>query len=395
MVELIPWQASDWVNRGGELLARDPRLAQRLIQQGLREIPEEAIPYFNLGIALHQQKHIGAAIRAYRQSLALANAPFLEASNNLAQDLLLAGAFAEGWELYERRLQTAKHDNSYFEALAGPAWQGFGDPRPMGELILLAEQGFGDTLQFCRLALALEKQGVAITLFCQPALVAFLQAGSALRHVTDQIDSEAITPATRWCPLMSLPHRLGIVSSNIPFSHSYLKADPDRVAQWGFQLGRRAGHRLVALHWQGNPNHEGSLYSRGRSMRFEQWLPLADVPGVEFVSIQKGAGSEQVRPGAGLPLVAGQAAFDASLDFRDTAAVLANCDLLISADSGVVHLAAALGIPTWVALRWIPEWRWLIHGERSAWYDSVRLFRQPSDNNWAPVVQKITEELAA
>ena len=128
-------------------------------------------------------------------------------------------------------------------------------------------------------------------------------------------------------------------------------------------------------------------------MSFDQWLPLKDLEGVEFVSIQKGAGSEQLRTDAGLSFVAGQGDFDASFDFRDTGAVLANCDLLISADSGVVHLAGALGVPTWVPLRWIPEWRWLLDGEATHWYDSVRLFRQPRNGDWDSVVDRIKGEL--
>ena len=127
MAFLSSWQPVDWVNRGGELLASDPRLAQRLIGQGLRSIPEEAIAYFNLGIALHQQGRIAGAIRAYQTCLALPGAPSEQASNNLAQDLLLAGEFKAGWALYECRLQTAKHNNrdqcnQYYHVFPGKRW---------------------------------------------------------------------------------------------------------------------------------------------------------------------------------------------------------------------------------------------------------------------------------
>jgi hypothetical protein len=387
------WDPADWVNRGGELLGHDPRLAQRLIGQGLQGIPQEAIAWFNLGIALHQQRRIDAAIRAYRRCLALPGAPLAAASNNLAQDLLLNGQFHEGWQLYERRLQGPKHDNRYFDRIDGPAWRGFSDPRPCQRLVLVAEQGFGDTLQFCRLAWSLEQRGITTVLFCQPALVPLLQASTTLPSVCCEAPAELFDGRTRWCPLLSLPQRLGLDATNIPLAEGYLRADPARVAQWGHWLQRRPGHRLVALHWQGNPKHEGSLYSRGRSMTLEQWLPLAQLPGVEWVSIQKGPGSEQLERQGALPLVAGQGRVSASLDFRDTAAVLAHCDLLISADSGVVHLAGTMGVPTWVALRWIPEWRWLLNGDRSPWYTSVRLFRQTSDGDWISVVQRIAAEL--
>ena len=147
------------------------------------------------------------------------------------------------------------------------------------------------------------------------------------------------------------------------------------------------------MHWQGNPRHEHSLYSRGRSLPFKELLGLRRLEDVEFVSIQKGAGSEQLRLNQGLNFVKGQEQVSASMDFLDTAAILANCDLLISADSAVVHLAGAMRIPTWQALRWIPEWRWGLQGSQTPWYASVRLFRQGHPGDWAGVVEAIRQEL--
>ena len=124
-----PGDPAMWVNHGASLIANDPHVAQRLIQHGIKHIPEEALCWFNLGLALHHQGNIPAAIRSYRHSLALPDPPWIEASNNLGQDLLLIGAFPEGWELYERRLQQPRFDNRYFEEHAGSAWTGFDDPR--------------------------------------------------------------------------------------------------------------------------------------------------------------------------------------------------------------------------------------------------------------------------
>ncbi len=342
---------------------------------------------------MHQQRRIPAAIRAYQQALALSSPPLAAASNNLAQDLLLEGKFAEGWSLYERRLEQPRYNHSFFENAGGPAWQGWRDPRPCRRLVLVAEQGFGDTLQFCRLAFMLKQRGIAPLLFCQPALVPLLQEGSALPVVTSEAGSHLFDGHTLWCPLLSLPHRLQLQYDSIPLAQGYLQADPERVAEWRHQLGRQPGRRLIALHWQGNPKHEGSLYSRGRSMTLEHWRPLAQMPGIELVSIQKGVGSEQLTRHPDWPWVAGQSAVSASHDFRDTAAVLANCDLLISADSGVVHLAGALGHPAWVALRWVPEWRWGLRGSTSPWYESLRLIRQSNDGDWNSVVTQVCRTL--
>ena len=113
---------------------------------------------------------------------------------------------------------------------------------------------------------------------------------------------------------------------------------------------------------KGNPEHEQSLYSRGRSLPFDEWLALQNTRRLEFVSIQKGQASEQLKTDQGLNFVSGQKTVSKSMDFCDTAAVIANCDLVITSDSSVAHLAGAMGVPTWLALRWVPEWRWGLQG---------------------------------
>ncbi|MCP9775635.1 glycosyltransferase family 9 protein [Cyanobium sp. WAJ14-Wanaka] len=388
----MSWTPADWINRGGELLATNPAMAQRWLGRGIQALPAQAVGYYNLAIGLHQQGHIAAAIRAYQICLQLPGAPLQEAHNNLSQDLLLAGRWEEGWALYRQRFQRKPGNYPHFLRLFGPPH--WGPLKPDGTMLLMGEQGLGDTLQFCRFALELQAKGIKPILLCQPTLVPLLREGSDLQHVEAALDAEKLQPEQpNWLPLLDLPACLGCNPREIAHSQGYLRADPGRISRWHRLLQRRPGHRLIALHWQGNPSHEKSLYSRGRSMDFHHWLGLAPVEGVEFVSIQKGAGSDQLRLDAGLPFVDGQAAVDASMDFRDTAAVLANCDLLISADSGVVHLAGALGLPTWVALRKVPEWRWGPSGEHTPWYSSLRLFRQPSDGDWASVVAQMRSQL--
>ena len=165
-----------------------------------------------------------------------------------------------------------------------------------------------------------------------------------------------------------------------PYSKGYLSINAQRINSSRQKLTRTPVKKLIALHWQGNPWHEHSLYSRGRSLAFVRLLELRQLGDVEFVSIQKGEGSEQLRLNQGLTFVRGQAQVSASMDFLDTAAVLANCDLLISSDSAVVHLAGAMGIPTWLILRWIPEWRW---GQRVNTHLGMTAydFRQPNDED--------------
>ena len=386
------WRAHDWMNRGSELLDRDPRLAKRLLAQGLQIDPNEAVAWFNLGIGLHQQRRISGAIRAYRHCLNLPHNKETEqaARNNLGQDLLLLGHWQEGWDHYAQRFERKPGNYPLLERALGPSHKGpLSADKPV---LLMSEQGFGDTLQFSRYALHLQQQGFDVTLLSQPALVPLLRDYVGLNHVVDRIESEIwVKREPVWLPLLNVLPTLQAQALWAPFSSGYLRIESGLVKRWSNLLKRKSGQRLIALHWQGNPSHEHSLYSRGRSLLFEELLNLGKLPDVEFVSIQKGFGSEQLQTNRGLNFVAGQASVNESMDFKDTAAILANCDLLISSDSAVVHLAGAMGIPTWLALRWIPEWRWGMEGERTTWYDSVRLFRQPQDGNWNAVMSAMTE----
>lgn len=386
------WPAANWLNQGGALIAHDPALGQRFIGEGIKRLPELGLAWFNLGLALHQRKRIPAAIRAYRQALRCQDAPRNEAFNNLAQDLLLNGQFQEGWKLYEHRLQRqpVERYSSYLQNFGQP-WQGFEDPRPCEALILVAEQGFGDTLQFCRLIPTLQSLGLRTNFVCQEPLAGLLRHGSRIGTISLMLGNHA--PHTRWCPLLSLPQRLNLNAGTIPTPEGYLQPCARRINAWAQQLQRTPGKRLIALHWQGNPKFERKLYSKGRSMPFEAWLGLRDLKNVEFLSIQKGAGAEQRRDDAGLAFVAGQQAFDASFNFEDTAAALANCDLLLTADSSVAHLAGAMGLPTWLALSHVPEWRWGLDGRHTPWYSSVRLFRQPRPGAWDAVVEAMGQAL--
>jgi len=374
-------------NQGGELLSSDPRMGQRLIAQAVKHEPNEGICWFNLGIALHQQQKIQACIRAYQIALKTPEPPYKSIHRNLAQDLLLTGHFKEGWELYEQRFRPRQ--NEFFINLLGSPWQGPEREGWPSHLVLAAEQGFGDTLQFCRYALLLQAQGIRITLFCQPQLVELLRSHTDLKDVVSEVNLEQLEEGSRWCPLMSLPHRLKTEKNSIPAPGCYFKASTRRVEHWRKILRKKPGTTLIGLHWQGNPKHEKSLYSRGRSIPFQAFGALSGLQGVEFVSLQKGSGSEQRDTSVLMPFVDGQAQFDASMDFCDTAAVLQLCDLVISADSGIVHLAGGLGRPTWVILRWVPEWRWLLNGDETPWYQTLRLFRQPEDGAWMPVMADI------
>ena len=394
MDHINPWSSSEWVNRGAQMLDKQPAVAQKIISKGIQLDPQEAISWFNLGIGLHQQGKINAAIRAYKHCLELPHNQQTElaATNNLAQDLLLNGNEREGWELYAARFKRKPGNYNLFT-------QAFGQPlkgqlKINQKIILMSEQGLGDTIQFARYAMFLQAKGYEVTLLSQPALVNLLNKYGALENVIDKlISKEHNSMNTCWLPLMDIGQKFPALNGTPPYANGYLNCKQADVDIWQKRLQRDPNKRLIALHWQGNPNHEGSLYSRGRSMAFDDWLELREIKDLEFVSIQKGSGSEQLKLDKGLNFVQGQAEVDATMEFCDTAAILKNCDLLLSADSGVVHLAGALGVPTWVALRWVPEWRWGLEGYTTPWYESLRLFRQAENGNWQGVVKAMMEKL--
>ena len=345
----MSWSADDWINQGGGMLATNPALAQRLIGKGLTLEPDVAIGWFNLGIGLHQQRKIPAAIKAYKHCLALPHTveTDIAARNNLSQDLLLQGEWELGWFHYNQRFRRKPGNYPIFAEAFGAAHGRV--PNRYRPVLLMSEQGLGDTLQFVRYALALQNQGVDVTVLSQSPLLELLRNSVGLRKVVDCIDIEEEQQRNPvWLPLMNLAPMMGCIKKQIPFPDGYVQASAESIAKWRERLDRKPNHRLIALHWQGNPDHEHSLYSRGRSLPFREWLGLQGNDRLEFVSIQKGQASEQLKTDQGLHFVSGQQSVSKSMDFCDTAAVIANCDLVISSDSSVAHLAGAMGVPTWV-----------------------------------------------
>jgi hypothetical protein len=205
-------------------------------------------------------------------------------------------------------------------------------------------------------------------------------------------EGDAVPPFDVYAMLMSLPLLLGTTLENIPARVPYLAADPQRVGRWRERLGPFAG-LTVGLAWQGNPDHPDDST---RSVPLARLAPLFQVPGVRFVSLQKGAGSEQIRA---MPSPVPIVDFTAELDegsgaFMDTAAVISCLDLVVSADTSVAHLAGGLGVRTWLALAAAPDWRWLLDRSDSPWYPTARLFRQPQPGDWDAVAAAMASALA-
>ncbi|MBV8403910.1 MAG: hypothetical protein JO203_06930, partial [Gammaproteobacteria bacterium] len=286
---------------------------------------------------------------------------------------LQLGRFEAGWSLYDNRPSAL--------ATAGwpQAWWRGEDLRDK-TLFVHCEQGLGDAIQFCRYLLLAEARGARVVLSLDDRLRRLLRGLSpTIRFVGPGEKPEHFD---FHCPLLSLPGAFATTLETIPGMTRYLSAEPERVAVWRQRLGTE-GFR-IGICWQGNPNNAQDV---GRSPPLEMFAPLAAIPGVRLISLQKYHGLEQLAAGpAGMSIEQLGEEFDSGPDaFIDTAAVMESLDLVISGDTAIVHLAGALGHPAWVALRHVPEWRWLLSGAYSPWYPTLRLFRQSHRGDWAGV----------
>jgi tetratricopeptide (TPR) repeat protein len=298
---------------------------------------------------------------------------------NQALLLLLMGRFEQAWPGWEER----------FRAGAVPG-RNLGKPRWHGEtlagrtLLLHAEQGLGDTIQFCRYPLP---QDGNVIFEVQPRIARLLTSLTGAPRIVRAGD--ALPPFDLECPLMSLPAIRGTTAATIPAVVPYMFAEPDLVAGWRARLGEN-GFR-IGIAWQGNAARRED---GGRSIRLEHYLALATVPGVRLISLQKDVGTEQLSLDMQIETLGED--FDSGPDgFIDTAAVMMNLDLVITSDTAVAHLAGALGCPVWVALRAVPDWRFMLERSDSPWYPTMRLFRQTVRDVWEPVFAAMRDALVA
>jgi tetratricopeptide (TPR) repeat protein len=345
--------------------------------------PDSAGTLNNKATILKSLGRLDEAWPVYEKALALAPDD-AETRANHGMALLMSGDFARGWADYEARWK--KTANAALRpVLKVPEWRG--QPLAGKSILVFAEQGLGDVVQFARYLPLLRERGAAVTLLVAEKMHAILRPAFPDVVIASKVGTRAFDFQ---CALMSLPLGFGTRVDTVPATVPYLKPDTARVAHWRERIGTD-GFR-IGICWQGSPDPD---VDAGRSPPLAAFAPLATVPGVRLISLQKHTGTEQLTHVAFKVEALGDG-FDPGPDaFVDTLAVMESLDLVISPDTSIAHVAGALTRPLWIALKRVPDWRWMLNRPDTPWYPTARLFRQETAGDWGGVFARMREALGS
>lgn len=380
-IRLTPGAMQIHINRGTALatLARYPE-AMAAYDRALGLDPGSAYAWFNRGVMLTEMKRIEDAIKSYEIALSLAP-DYAQADYNRALCLMQLGRLEAGYKGYEARRRLAVEPALY------PQTYWSGEDIAGKTLLVRGEQGLGDIIQFSRYVPLLEGRGVKVILMVQPQMMRLM--GSLEPRPQIIAWNDVPMAFDHHIALESLPGLFRTSLDTIPASIPYLRAEPERVAKWRERLGN--GGFKIGIAWRSSA-HGASI---GKTFSPAHFEALSKIPGVRLIGLQKADESAELNdlpPGMAVEQLS--ADFDAGPDaFIDSAAVMQSLDLVISSDTGLAHLAGALGRPVWIALKHVPDWRWMLDRADTPWYPTMRLFRQPAPGDWASVFAQIEDAL--
>lgn len=366
-----------------------PQEALELCERAVAEKPGLAEAHNNLGNALQSLGRREDAERAFRQALAL-RPDMASASLNYGFSRLLGGDYAAGLPLLEKRFEASVSLPVHFGlrnlvSELDPARRWRGEPAK-GTLLVWSDQGLGDSLMTLRYLPLLKARGFSrLVVYGEPALARLFRATPG---VDQFISKQEPLPAGAYdwhCPNMSLPLAFATRVDSIP-PQAPLAVPQLDIQKWKEQTSHLPSPR-IGLAWAGTRMNPKDAV---RSIPLAQFAPLLAVPGLSFVSLQKGDGAEEI---AGAPVKIHDW-MDRCSDLLDTAALMSQLDLVVTVDTAVVHLAGALGRPVWMLNRYESEWRWMLGREDSPWYPTLRLFRQEAPGEWGAPVARIAAELS-
>ncbi len=353
-------------------------------EEALRLRPTFADALNNMGLAFKDQGRFHEARQSFQSAIAVEPAHHLALWNRCLLNLL-HGDFAAGWPDHEQRwFQQGVRPRTFRE----PRWDG--SPLHGKTILVFAEMGLGDTIHFLRFLPAVKQLGGTVVLECQPALVNLFTG----YHGADIVVA-ADTPLPAFdvqIPLLSLPSLFGTTLETVPNENPYLRAGPQHIEKWRHALfsgePKATAELTIGIAWHANPNHTGFNH---KSFPLKCFEPLSRVPNIRLVSLQVGPETRQLTH-VTFPATDLGSRFDPN-SLEDLAAVMMNLDLIVTVDTGVAHLAGALGRPVWVAIPFVACWRWLRDRDDSPWYPTMRLFRQRKLNDWDDVFERIAAAL--
>jgi Flp pilus assembly protein TadD len=373
-------------------------LAAQLLLRALELRPQSADVLQNIGMNLSRQGRWDEAV-PYQVAAAKLKPEHPEIRRNLAYTLLCCGDYERGWTEHEWRLKCEPFEG---HRINRPFWNG--DRFPGRTLLVHAEGGYGDTLQFVRYASQVKRRGGQVTLLCPGPLLRLL---ARCEGVDLAFDGTSYIPDCHvQVPMLSLPAIFGTTIETVPAQVPYFMTDATLVNHWRTELARAlAGDRsepsaesaassharpfLIGIAWQGNPSRRSDDW---RSFPLRALGAIASLPGVKLVNLQVEHGLDQLREcGGELPVMDLLGA--RKRDFADTAALVAQLDLVIAPDSAVAHLAGGLGLPVWVGLCCMGDWRYPHGRNDTPWYPTMRLFRQSKLGDWQGVFRRMRSAL--
>ena len=388
-IKIDPKNAKAYFNLGvlfSEM--ENPISAINSYKKSIRLDPNHLESYTNLGIIFHEEGSLELAINFYNKALKIEpNNP--NSRWNLAISQLLTGNYAQGWRNYEWRLNNLNSNKLHSAPKTQPI---FDNILKLNEnLLVISEQGLGDTIQYMRYIPYLRNLGLNINFSAQEKLHNLIKISN--------IDSNPLTSQEanlvkdrRWIPLLSLPKNLDVRPDNPIVSKPYIQTKKELLDKWKKELSHET-KPIVGINWQGGLDMEKESY-KGRSIPLEIFSIILKQNDITFLSLQKGYGSDQLKDCSfNNRFVSCQNKIDQIWDFSENAAIAANCDLIITCDTSVAHLAGGMGLKVWLLLKDIPFWTWGMSGESTFWYPSMRLFRQNKKNDWITLFEKVGLEL--
>ena len=346
-------------------------------QQAVKLSPKSTEAYYNLGLVLRDLGQTDAALSCFDRALDL-DETHVDCQWDRALTLLEMGDLKAGFEAYEWRWKLDRSPPRTFDV---PMWDG---SELNGKTVLVHhEQGFGDMIQFARYLPMIKERGGQVVVETQPELARVFGTVKGIAKIYNRDQ----TPPKHdfYISMMSLARIFGTEQATIPAKVPYISAPDSNAVQLPPSLGKI---KRVGIAWAGRPTHRND---RNRSAGFKHFIEILGLPGISVFSLQKGPASGDISNFGCDALVTNLSG--RINDFADTAAILSQLDLVITVDTALAHMAGAMGVTTWVAVPFAPDWRWMRGKDTTPWYPSMRLFRQKRHGAWEGVFSDIRRAL--